>query len=97
MNTLFAHILNKKNLGLLNEIILSHPVNNLSDSLSSLNPQSDQVNNRFSPRRYNPYTVVILINATTFMHRSTLSTNNFGNNHFGQKYQKENILRIFRL
>ena len=30
-------------------------------------------------------TVVILINATTLMHKSTLSTNNFGNNHFGQK------------
>ena len=41
-------------------------------------------------------TVVILINATTLMHKSTLSTNNFGNNHFGQKYQKQNILRIFR-
>ena len=42
------------------------------------------------------YTVVILINATTLMHKSTLSTNNFGNNHFGQKYQRQNILRIFR-
>ena len=41
-------------------------------------------------------TVVILINATTLMHKSTLNTNNFGNNHFGQKYQKQNILRIFR-
>ena len=41
-------------------------------------------------------TVVILINATTLMHKSTLSTNNSGNNHFGQKYQKQNILRIFR-
>ena len=29
--------------------------------------------------------VVILIKATTLMHKSTLSTNNFGNNHFGQK------------
>ena len=29
-------------------------------------------------------TVVILINATTLMHKATLSTNNFGNNHFGQ-------------
>ena len=29
-------------------------------------------------------TVVILINATTLMHKSTLSTNDFGNNHFGQ-------------
>ena len=27
------------------------------------------------------------------MHKSTLDTNNFGNNHFGQKYQKQNILR----
>ena len=41
-------------------------------------------------------TVVILINATTLMHKSNLSTNNFGNNHFGQKYQRQNILRIFR-
>ena len=40
--------------------------------------------------------VVILINATTLMHQSTLSTSNFGNNHFGQKYQKQNILKIFR-
>ena len=39
-------------------------------------------------------TVVILINATTLTHWSTLSTNNFGNNYFGQKYQKQNILRI---
>ena len=31
-------------------------------------------------------TVVILIIATTLMHKSTLSTNDFGNNHFGQKY-----------
>ena len=31
-------------------------------------------------------TAVILINATTLMHKSTLSTNDFGNNHFGQKY-----------
>ena len=37
------------------------------------------------------YTVVILINATTLMHKSTLNTNNFGNNHFGQKYQKQNL------
>ena len=29
-------------------------------------------------------TVVILIIATAFMQKSTLSTNNFGNNHFGQ-------------
>ena len=42
------------------------------------------------------HTVVILINATTLMHKSTLSSNNFGNDHFGQKYQKQNILRIFR-
>ena len=35
-------------------------------------------------------------NATTLMHKSTLSTNNSGNNHFGQKYQKQKILRIFR-
>ena len=31
------------------------------------------------------------------MLRSTLGTNNFGNNHFGQKYQKQNIPGIFRL
>ena len=30
-------------------------------------------------------TVVILINATTSKHKSTLSTNDFENNHFGQK------------
>ena len=41
-------------------------------------------------------TSVILINATTLMHKSALSTNNFGNNHFAQKHQKQNILRIFR-
>ena len=29
-------------------------------------------------------TVVILIKATTLMPKSTLSTNDFGNNHFGQ-------------
>ena len=40
--------------------------------------------------------VMILINVTTLMHKSTLNTNNFGNNHFGQKYQKQNILRISR-
>ena len=40
-------------------------------------------------------TVVILINATILMHKSTLRKNNFGNNHFGQKYQKQYILRIF--
>ena len=40
-------------------------------------------------------TVVILINAT-LMHKSTLNTNNFRNSHFGQKYQKQNILKIFR-
>ena len=28
--------------------------------------------------------VMILINATTLMHKSNLSRNNFGNNHFGQ-------------
>ena len=41
------------------------------------------------------YTVEISINATTLMHKSTLSRNNFGNNHFGRKYQQQNILRIF--
>ena len=39
---------------------------------------------------------MILINATTLMHKSTLNTNNFRNNDFGQKYQKQNIRRIFR-
>ena len=34
-------------------------------------------------------TVVILINATTLMHKSTLSTNDFENNHFGQKYSSD--------
>ena len=34
-------------------------------------------------------TVVILINATTLMHKATLSTNNSGNNHFGQKYSSD--------
>ena len=42
-------------------------------------------NNDFA-EHYN--TVVILINATTLMHKSTLSTNNFGINHFGQKFHK---------
>ena len=41
--------------------------------------------------------VIILIDETTLMNKSNLSTNNFGNNHFGQKYQKQNIFRIFRL
>ena len=36
-------------------------------------------------------TVVILINATFSMHKSTLSTNDFGNNHFGQKYSNDFI------
>ena len=40
--------------------------------------------------------LVILINATTLMHKSILNTNNFGNNHFEQKYQKQNNLGIFR-
>ena len=29
---------------------------------------------------------MILINATFLLHKSTLSTKDFGNNHFGQKY-----------
>ena len=33
--------------------------------------------------------VVILINATFLMHKSTLSTKDFGNNHFGQKYSSD--------
>ena len=31
-------------------------------------------------------TVVNLINATFLLHKSTLGKNDFGNNHFGQKY-----------
>ena len=42
------------------------------------------------------FTVLIWINATTLMHKSNLSTNNFVNNHFRQKYQKQYILRGFR-
>ena len=34
-------------------------------------------------------TAVILFNATTLMHKSTLSTNDFVNNHFGQKYSSD--------
>ena len=34
-------------------------------------------------------TVVILIIATFLMHKSTLSTNDFGNNHFGQNYNSD--------
>ena len=34
-------------------------------------------------------TVVILINGTTLLHKSTLSTNKFGTNHFGQKYSSD--------
>ena len=41
-------------------------------------------------------TVVILINATTLTHKSTLSTNTFGNKHFGQKYLEQNILEYLR-
>ena len=37
---------------------------------------------------------MILINSTTLMLQSTLSKNNFGNNHFGQKYQRQNFVRI---
>ena len=29
------------------------------------------------------------------MHESTLSTNNFGNNHFGQKYKKQKKLEVY--
>ena len=36
-------------------------------------------------------TVVILINATFSMHKSTLSTNDFGISHFGQKYGSDFI------
>ena len=42
------------------------------------------------------FTVVILINATTLMHKSTVNTNNFGINILDKKYQKQNILRFFR-
>ena len=42
-------------------------------------------------------TVLILINATTLMHKSTLSTNDFGINHFGQKYSSDfNYCDIFK-
>ena len=34
-------------------------------------------------------TVVILVNATFLMHKSTLGTNDFENNHFGQKYSSD--------
>ena len=34
-------------------------------------------------------TVVIIINATFLKHKSTLSTNDFGNNPFGQKYSSD--------
>ena len=34
-------------------------------------------------------TVVILMNAIFLMHKSTLSTNDFGNNTFGQKYSSD--------
>ena len=37
---------------------------------------------------------MILINATTLMHESTLSTNNFGNNHFGQKSRNKIFLEF---
>ena len=37
----------------------------------------------------NKSTVLILFNATFLMHRSTLGTNDFGNNHFGQKYSSD--------
>ena len=34
-------------------------------------------------------TVVILIKATLLMHKLTLSTNDFGNTHFGQNYSSD--------
>ena len=37
---------------------------------------------------------MILINATTSMHKSTSITNNFGKTHFGQNYQKQKIQEI---
>ena len=41
-------------------------------------------------------TEVISINATTLMHKSILSTNDFENNHFGQKYSSDfNYCDIF--
>ena len=40
-------------------------------------------------------TVVILINVTFLMHKSTLSTNDFGINHFGQKYSSDFINATF--
>ena len=38
---------------------------------------------------------MIFITATTLLHKSTLSTKNFGNNDLWEKYQKQNIFRIF--
>ena len=32
---------------------------------------------------------VLLINATFLLHKSTLSTNDSGNNYFGEKYSSE--------
>ena len=40
------------------------------------------------------YTVVILINATTLMHKSSFSTNNFGNNHFGKSTRNKIFLEF---
>ena len=53
-------------------------------------------NGFYNASLFGNHTVMILIDATTLLHKSTLSTNNFENNHFGQKYQKQNILRSFR-
>ena len=39
------------------------------------------------------HTVIILINATILMHNSNLSTNNFGNNHFGQSTKNKIFLK----
>ena len=41
-------------------------------------------------------TLVVLSNATFLMHKSTLGTNDFGNNHFGQKHSSDfNYCDIF--
>ena len=49
--------------------------------------------------RYGQYwacrAVVILINATTLMHKSTLNTNNFGNNHLDKSTRNKIFLKFF--
>ena len=47
--------------------------------------------NDFGNIHFGQNTVVILINATFLMHKSSLGTNDFGNKHFGQKYSSDFI------